>query len=186
MPSIAGKLLVASRKLRDPNFARSVVLMIEHSLEGALGLILNRPSPNTVAALWESIGEPHLANDQLVYLGGPVPGPLIVLHTSQELGEKPVLPGLFMSVQKDVIEQIVRTPEIPHRLYSGHSGWGANQLEAELEAGGWVVGPALLEDPLAPDSQVGQLWDRVLHRISLSIMLPGIPPDRLPPESNWN
>lgn len=186
MPSIAGKLLVASRKLRDPNFARSVVLMIEHSFEGALGVVLNHPSHNTVAHLWESIGEPHVTNDQLVFVGGPVPGPLIALHTAEELGEKPVLPGLFMSVQKDVIEQIVRTPDISQRLYSGHSGWGANQLEAELEAGGWVVGPALLEDPLVADDEVDLLWDRVLHRISLGIMLPGIPPDRLPPESRWN
>lgn len=186
MAYIAGKLLVASRQLRDPNFARSVVLMIEHSHDGALGVVLNRPSRKTVCDVWESIGAGPVDNHFPVYLGGPVPGPLIALHDAEELGEKRVLDGLYMSVQKDVIEQIVRTPEIALRLYSGHSGWGSGQLEGELQAGGWHTIAAQRDDVFLPLDEIEELWDRVLKRIALGIMLPGISADKLPPDASWN
>jgi putative transcriptional regulator len=186
MDSIAGKLLVASRALRDPNFARSVVLMLEHTAEGALGLVINRPSPRTVAEIWSSIGEPDVTNTDLVYLGGPVPGPLVALHKTEELGEKQVLPGLYMSVQKDSLEQLVRTPDIELRLYSGHSGWGSGQLEGELKAGGWLVGRARVGDVFAEGDALEGLWGHVLARINREILLPQLPADRLPPDPHLN
>lgn len=186
MESISGKLLVASRALRDPNFARTVVLMLEHSSEGALGVVLNRPSPRTVADVFSSIGEPDVTNSDLVHLGGPVPGPLIALHQAEELGEKQILPGLYMSVQKESLEQLVRTPEVVQRLYSGHSGWGGGQLEGELKAGGWLVGPAQLDDMFCEEEELERLWNRVLARINLGIILPTLPADRLPPDPRLN
>jgi len=186
MPSLSGKLLVASRLLRDPNFARTVVLLLEHSDEGALGVILNRPSPKTVRHVWESIDEPECDNDDLIYLGGPVQGPLIALHATEELGEKQVLPGIFMSVQKESIEQLVRSPELPARLYSGHSGWGGSQLEGELKEGGWHTVAARPDDLLRDDDTNESLWADTLQRISLDILMPGISPDDLPPDPSWN
>jgi putative transcriptional regulator len=183
---IAGKLLVASRHLRDPNFLRTVVLMLEHSQEGALGVVLNRPSAKTVCDVWESLGEGPIDNLDSVYLGGPVPGPLIALHATEELGEKAVLPGLFMSVQREVIEQLVHTPDTRLRLYSGHAGWGSGQLESELKAGGWYTIAACSEDVLFELDEIDNLWDRVLTRIALKIMLPGIALDQLPPDASWN
>ena len=186
MSSIAGKLLVASRQLRDPNFARVVVLMLEHSSEGALGVVLNRPSPKTVCDVWESLGEGPVDNEDPVFLGGPVPGPLIALHAIEELGEKSILPGLYMSVQKDVIEQLVRTPDTRLRLYSGHSGWGEGQLEGELKAGGWYTIDADSQDVFGNQDENELLWSEALKRIALAIMLPGVAPDELPPDPNWN
>ncbi|MGI9458049.1 MAG: YqgE/AlgH family protein [Aeoliella sp.] len=186
MSSIAGKLLVASRNLRDPSFAQAVVLMLEHSGEGALGVVLNRPSPKTVRDVWESLGEPECDNDDHLYLGGPVPGPLVALHAAEELGEKRVLPGLYMSVQRDCIEQLVRTPEINVRLYSGHAGWGDGQLEGELKAGGWHTVAAAADDVLRDDDATESLWADVLQRISLDILMPGVSPDDLPPDPSWN
>ena len=186
MESIAGKLLVASRQLRDPNFARTVVLMLEHSAEGALGLILNHPSPRTVAEVWDSIGAPEVPNNDLIHIGGPVPGPLVALHQAEELGEKQILPGLYMSVQKDSLEQLVRTPEVVQRLYSGHSGWGAGQLEGELKSGGWLVGNSMVDEVFAQGPALEGMWDNVLARINLNILLPGVPPERLPPDPHLN
>lgn len=186
MAYIGGKLLVASRSLRDPNFARTVVLMIEHSDEGALGVVLNRPSRKTVDDVWESVGEPPLGNHDLVYLGGPVQGPLIAVHAAEELGEKEVLPGVFMSVERSVLEQLVQTPESQARLYSGHSGWGGGQLEGELRAGGWHVIDAVAGDAFTPPDENDLLWERVLNRLALGIMLPGIPTEELPPDPLWN
>ncbi len=186
MSFIAGKLLVASRQLGDPNFAHTVVLILEHSHEGALGVVLNRPSPKSVCDIWESLGEGLVENDDPVLLGGPVPGPLIALHAIEELGEKTVIAGLFMSVQKDVIEQLVHTPDTRLRLYSGHSGWGSGQLEEELKAGGWHTIAACTEDVFGDLEQIDLLWQQVLKRIALKIMLPSIPPDELPPDPSWN
>ncbi len=160
--------------------------MLEHSHEGALGVVLNRPSPKTVDDVWQSLGEDPVDNLDPVFLGGPVPGPIIAVHATEELGEKPVMPGVYMSVQKDVIEQLVRTPDTRLRLYSGHSGWGGGQLEDELKAGGWHTADACTHDVFNTADEIDHLWQRVLERIALEIMLPGIPKDDLPPDPSWN
>ena len=137
---------------------------------------LNRVTDKTVSDVWHAIGEFACDNPQPVNSGGPVPGPLIALHKWEELGEKQVLPGVFMSVQKDVLDQIVSTPDGQFRVFSGHAGWGSGQLEGELEAGGWVTGPAEADDVFDADALEGDdrpLWHTVLNRIGLSIMLPG-------------
>jgi putative transcriptional regulator len=189
MKSLAGQLLVASRHLTDPNFARTAVLIIEHGDEGSLGVVLNRITSKTVRDVWHSIGEFECDNPQPVNSGGPVPGPLIALHTWEELGEKQVLPGVYMSVQKDVLDQIVTTADGQFRVYSGHSGWGSGQLEAELEAGGWVTGPARVTDVFESETLEGDdrpLWHEVLNRIGLSIMLPGESSEIQPGDSSMN
>lgn len=160
--------------------------MLEHSSEGALGVVLNRPAPKTVSEVWESLGEGAIENDDPVFLGGPVPGPLIALHATEELGEKTVIPGLFMSVQRDVIEQLVHTPDTRLRLYSGHSGWGAGQLESELKAGGWYTIAATANDVFGTPEEIDLLWTQVLKRVALKIMLPGVAPDKLPSDPSWN
>ncbi len=189
MSSLAGKLLVASRSLRDPNFARTAVLMIEHGDDGAFGVVLNRLTDKTVRDVWQAIGELDCDNSQPVNSGGPVPGPLVALHSCEELGEKQVLPGVYMSVQKDVLDQIVSTESGDFRVYSGHSGWGGGQLESEIEAGGWVTGPAMPSDVFDAESLAGDgtpLWHTVLNRIGLSIMLPDAGPLNRPGNSAMN
>lgn len=183
MNSLAGHLLTASRQLRDPNFTRTVVLLLEHGDEGALGVVLNRLGDRTVSEVWETIDAPACECDQLINIGGPVPGPLIALHTSDLLGEKQVLPGLYMSLQRDTIDQLVRQDEHEFRLYSGNSGWGGGQLEGEMQVGGWLTTPAKLDDVFAhPDA----LWRSVANRIGLGIMLPGADPNKLPKDPSVN
>ena len=78
--SLAGHFLVASRYLRDPNFAQSVVLMIHHDQQGAMGVVINRPADKTIREVWEIIGNDPCDRDDLIYIGGPVPGPLVAVH----------------------------------------------------------------------------------------------------------
>ena len=78
--SLKGKLLVASPAILDPNFRRTVVLMTEHGDEGAMGLILNRPTENTVAEVWKMIGEEEVECPQPIFFGGPVSGPLVSIE----------------------------------------------------------------------------------------------------------
>ncbi len=183
MGTLAGKLLIASRKLRDPNFRQTVVLLLEHNDDGALGVILNRPTDRTISEVWEAVDFDPCDNEQLLNQGGPVPGPLIALHTSEELSEKTLLPGLFLSMQKETVDPLVRQTKYPFRLYSGNSGWGGGQLEEELQQGGWLSGPAKRSDVFA-DAE--KLWPQVTNRIALDIIAPGIDPKQLPPDPSVN
>ena len=183
MKPLSGKLLVASRKLRDSNFLRTVVLLLEHNEDGALGVILNRMADKTVAQVWDAIDADPCDNEQNLNVGGPVPGPLIALHTSESLADNRVLPGLFVSMQREAVDQLVRQQEHPFRLYSGNSGWGGGQLEDELERGGWLTAPAQAADVFfEPDT----LWPEVTRRVGLSIVLPGIDPDDAPSDPTLN
>jgi len=183
MKPLAGKLLVAAPQLQDPNFAQTVVLMLRHEDEGALGVILNRPGDKTVDDVWEMIDKQPFGRDQFVHVGGPVPGPLIALHNQEPLGESQVLRGLYMSMQRDSIEQLVQTPEAEFRLYSGHAGWGGGQLEGELTAGGWLTSAAVCDDVFAAAES---LWKHVCNRIGRGIVAPNIRPEQIPPDPSVN
>ncbi|MBX3424376.1 MAG: YqgE/AlgH family protein [Pirellulales bacterium] len=183
MKSLAGKFLVASPHLKDPNFARTVVLMLRHNEDGALGVVLNRPGDKTVREVWELIDAAEVDCDDDMYLGGPVPGPLIAIHDQPDLADEEVLPGVFMSMQRDPIDALVRTPSAEFRLFSGHSGWGGGQLEGELELGGWLVDSASAEEVFG---DFESLWRNVCKRIGRNIAAPGINPEAIPEDPELN
>lgn len=158
MSRLEGRLLVATPRLVDPNFWRTVVLVLQHDEEGSLGLVLNRPTLEPVEAHIPAWG-PLAAPPGRVHYGGPVePEMAIGLGAGQE-GEPTAVPGLS-------IVDLADEPG-PHpatiRVYSGYSGWGAGQLEAEIADGSWYVLPASPDDPF--DRPEGQ-WSRVLRRQS--------------------
>jgi putative transcriptional regulator len=181
--SLTGHLLVASRYLRDPNFVRSVVLMIHHDHEGAVGVVINRPSQRTIREVWELKGFDPCDRDDRIFVGGPVEGPLVAVHVQEPFSEREILPGLYCSMHRDAVDLIVRKREEPLRLYSGHAGWGSGQLEGELEAGGWLYTRATKEDVFA---DYDSIWKSVTQRIGLEIMAPDLTPDRLPPDPSLN
>ena len=182
MNSIAGQLLVASRHLRDTNFLRTVVLMVHHDNDGALGLVLNRPGDKTIAEVWERTEQPPCDNPLPIHIGGPVPGPLMALHTHEHLAETEVIPGLYFATHKDALDELVRQDE-PFRLYAGHAGWGGGQLDGEMDVGGWLTTPATLDDVWADSDTV---WRSVTQRIGLDIIAPDIDPKHVPRDPNWN
>jgi putative transcriptional regulator len=161
--SLRGKLLIASPALVDPNFARTVVLITEHNDEGAMGVVLNRPSETSVDEV-----APELAgvviDDEPVFIGGPVqPQALVVLAEFADLDAAAWLVVAdvgFVAAQTegDRLEQAVRRG----RVYAGYSGWGAGQLEGELAEEAWIVEPPLASE-LFPDDPLG-LWQGVLAR----------------------
>ena len=181
--SLAGHFLVASRYLRDPNFARSVVLMIHHDHEGAMGVVINRPSDKTVREIWDMIGNDPCDRDDRIFIGGPVPGPLVAVHDQQAFSEHQVLPGLFVATHRDALDLIVRKMDHPVRLCSGHAGWGGGQLEGELEAGGWLSTRATKDDVFADHETI---WKTVTQRIGLEIMAPDLDLEHVPPDPSMN
>ena len=165
--SLRGRLLVATPVLLDPNFTRTVVLMLEHSEDGAVGVVLNRPSPLTAA---ESLTawEPVCVDPAVVFVGGPVqPGGVIGLaevsmHPSTATDGLTVLwPGLgTVDLDRD---PALLTPSVDRvRCFAGYSGWGPLQLEGELAQGSWFVVDADPADLWT--SHPEELWSRVLRR----------------------
>ncbi len=158
-----GILLIAPPMLEDPNFWRTVVLLCAHSDDGSFGLILNRP---TTLTLREVLDVPVAYP---LSMGGPVqPETLHILHRlGNEIPEaQPVINGVYWGGEVDALLDRLRTdPPDPDdmRFFLGYSGWAPGQLEAEYEAGGWILAPAdatnVFED--APE----QLWRTVLRRM---------------------
>ena len=183
MTSLAGNFLVASPHLRDPNFVRSVVLMIQHEEQGALGVVLTRPGDKSVRQVWDLIEFPPVECEDPVYVGGPVSGPLIAVHTREDGSDYEVLPGLYVSTHNESVDELVRRHEGSFRLFSGHAGWGGGQLEGELEVGGWLSTPATVEDTF---SDCETLWQRVARRIGLEIIAPGVDDKRIPRDPSLN
>jgi putative transcriptional regulator len=155
MESLRGRLLLAGPGLLDPNFFRSVVLVLEHSEEGAVGIVLNRPTDlpvEDVLAPWAST----VSTPPVVFVGGPVaPGTAIALGRSRDV--EPLL-GAFGMVDLD--EDPGRWHDV--RLFSGYSGWGPGQLELELAEDAWLVLEPRPED--VATAAVDDLWSRVLAR----------------------
>jgi putative transcriptional regulator len=154
--SLAGQLLIAPADLDDPDFVRTVVLVIQHSQEKAFGVIVNRPASRTVREAWSGKGRPD--NGPGLWSGGPVPGPLVALHDDPSLAELEVLSGVYYAVQKKNLEKLLKRPCGLLKMFDGHSGWGPGQLERWIEAGRWVVATATPETVF--DSLPG-LWERV-------------------------
>jgi len=159
--SLRGHLLVAAPVLHDPNFARSVVLIAEHTDEGALGVVLNRPSESTVAEVVPAL-EGIVAPDETVFSGGPVePSGVMVLAEFADPADAalPVDGDLgFVALEADLGE--VETHRA--RAFAGHAGWGPGQLDAELEEETWFVASFDREDAFAEEPDA--LWSRVLER----------------------
>jgi putative transcriptional regulator len=162
MTSLQGQLLIASPHLNDGNFFRSVVLMVKHDDDGALGLILNQATSKTVRELWQMVADEDVDCDQPLYLGGPVSGPLVCLHQRKSCAEAEIIAGVYFAAHKDMLRKIVTQPSKQFRLYTGYSGWGAGQLEEEMRAGGWLTLPASYDLVFSsPD----ELWDEVVQCI---------------------
>ena len=167
MHSLKGHLLVASPHLLDPNFVRTVVLLIHHSEEGAFGVVLNRPADNTIKELWEQVGETPCESDRRVNVGGPVAGPLMAVHTDKHLGELEILPGVYFAAQRDHLEELFGQKERPYLVFVGHSGWGGGQLENELKEGAWLTTPATADQVFDDDAD---LWKKVAQHIGESVL----------------
>lgn len=160
---LGGRLVVATPGLTDGNFAHTVVLVLEHHDEGAIGLVLNRPSEAAVAdALpdWATLA----TAPAVVFLGGPVQREAVIglAHTSASGEDTPqILPGVgVIDLGGDPALLTDRIDDV--RIFAGYAGWGGGQLEEEIAAGGWFVLDARVDDVFAtyPD----ELWRRVLRR----------------------
>ena len=162
MESLKGHLLVASTYLPDPNFAKTIVLIVEHDENGALGIVLNRPSKHQLKDVWKNVTDETCHSRQLLRLGGPMGGPLMAIHTEELLADKPVIPGVYFSTEKENLLKLVKLDDEPYRFFSGYAGWGEGQLDGEVTSGDWLTMPAT-SDFLFSDG--GDPWSEMLRAI---------------------
>jgi putative transcriptional regulator len=176
--SLRGKLILASPALQDPNFMRTVVLIAEHTDEGAMGLVLNRPALTTVEEAVPDLSWLTGADD-LVYVGGPVAETAVIVLAEWD---EPSLAGAmveddlgFVGSDADQPDQLAGAIRRA-RVFAGHAGWGPGQLEAELAEESWIVEPPRREEIFTDDPET--LWSAVLRRKgSQFALLATMPPD---------
>jgi putative transcriptional regulator len=183
-PLSRGRILLAREGLADPNFAESVILLVQYdTTHGSLGLMLNRRTEIPLSRLFPKIK--HVPADP-VYLGGPVA--LTAVQALLRLPQKaeqatPILADLYVTGKKELIEKSMaaRLGPSQFRLYLGSAGWAPGQLEREIEQGAWSVFPGRL--PIVFDGDPDSLWSRLIQQSHLQIALApaptscsGIPP----------
>jgi putative transcriptional regulator len=181
MDSTRGQLLIAGPALIDPNFWRTIVLIVEHTEEGALGLVLNRPSETSVGDAVPQLDGLLDGGDRL-FIGGPVqPSSVIVLAQFEDAGD-----AALIAFEDVGVLGTGSSPEEPvagvrrGRAFVGHAGWGPGQLDGELERGDWILERATIEDAFSADP--GSLWSAVLTRKGGSYALIA----RMPPDPSMN
>jgi putative transcriptional regulator len=164
--SLAGQLLVAAPPLVDPNFDRTVILLLEHDdVDGALGVVLNRPTDigaDEPVAGWG----PLTAAPGVVFVGGPVHTTAAIALARLRDDVEPAADEIeragvvVIDLGQDPDDVARRVTEV--RLYAGYAGWGPGQLEAEIDEGAWFVVEPAPDDVLTRDP--GELWRRVMGR----------------------
>jgi putative transcriptional regulator len=164
VPPSKGTLLVATPPLADPNFDRAVVLLLEHSDSGSIGLVLNRPTGTPVAAAlpgWELL----TADPSTVFVGGPVAEDAAIAlgvarHEAAGAGWSAVVGSVgTIDLHRDPDDVAADITDV--RIFAGYAGWGPGQLQTELDANAWIVAAAHPDDAYGdPDD----LWRRVLLR----------------------
>lgn len=165
-----GKFLVASRQLQDPNFRETVVLLIEYGMDGAMGLVINRPSAVKLTTVFPDIEELKQREDT-IYVGGPVAvNQLLLLIRSPKMveGATEIVPEVYISSRWKVLEGLMKekaTKDERFRLFAGYAGWAPSQLDFERTRGDWHV---LKADAEAVFSQnPSELWPELIRRATV-------------------
>jgi putative transcriptional regulator len=172
--SLAGQLLVATPEMSDPRFRRTVILMVRHNKDGALGIAINRPAKELpVAKLLEALGLDGKGSEGTVRLfaGGPVQQDAgFIVHSAEyhRPGTVDIDGHVAMTTNPEVLRDIGRHRGPRQSLVAfGYAGWGPGQLEAELTLGGWFTVPE--DSNLVFDADRDKLWDEAMKHRTISL-----------------
>lgn len=181
-----GVFLIASENLSDPNFSQTVVLLLEYDESGAIGLIINRPTGVSLAALLSQV-EDLKDRDELVFLGGPVGRTqlfLLVRSASRPPHSEEIVDGVYASTSLQTLREVIaeESAAAAFQAYAGYAGWAPGQLDAELLRGDWLVAPADSETVFDKASE--SIWPELIRQNrGLWVYRRTDPPVLLPPPS---
>ena len=165
----AGKVLVASRNLGDPHFAKTVILLVRYDAQGVLGLVLNRRTDVPLSRVLDSLKAAKGRSDP-VYLGGPLEtAAALALYQSpaKPEGAEHVFGGVYLINSKPLFEQTMSAqpkPDVFH-VYLGYAGWTQDQLRQEVELGAWFIFPA--EAGTVFDADPDSLWPEMIRKTEM-------------------
>jgi len=179
MDTLQGKILLASSRLMDSNFVHTVILMVQHDENGALGLVLNRPLELSVREACETALEMPCEADGVIHQGGPCEGPLMVVHQDVTAGQVKVFEGVYFTAEKSQIEGILAQSSPRAKFFVGYSGWGPNQLQTEMQTGSWVTVSGRQEYIFNDNVD----WQKLMIQATLGQY---IDPDRIPSDPSVN
>ena len=168
--SLAGYLLVAAPGVQDPVFARSVCIIVEHSKEQTIGIMLNRRLSIETESLWDQLleGAAKPSNSiSHVNFGGPQNGPVLAIHDNQMFAEGGNSQGIYMSAQSETLKKLAQSTPDHCRLFIGHAVWQVSQLETEIIHGDWHVLPAVPELVFADEHT---MWARGIQVVGNGII----------------
>lgn len=174
---LSKQFLIAMPGLHDPNFSHTVIFLCDHNPQGAMGLLINRPTPMNLGDLAVQLGidpdEPDMAARTHVYYGGPVqPEQGFVLHTPQGEWDNTLTLGtdLALTISQDIIEAISHGlgPE-KFMITLGYAGWGAGQLEEEIAANSWLNSPA--DNRIIFDTPQDERWTTAAALLGIELSL---------------
>ncbi len=169
-----GKFLVASRRLQDPNFRETVVLLIDYGLDGAMGLVINRPSAVKLVTVFPDIKALKQRKDT-IFVGGPVEAnKMLLLIRSPRMpeGADEVTAGVYISSSWKVLEGLMKktaTKDERFRLFAGYAGWAPSQLDFERTRGDWYVLKADAETVFSQNPS--ELWPELIRRVTAKWVL---------------
>jgi putative transcriptional regulator len=167
--SLAPTLLLSMPQLNDPNFKRSVVLLCEHSTEGAFGLVLNRPTHTPAAAVIDL--HPPLAShsDLQLWVGGPVEpqrGWILVGEQPEDAESVKVTEGLYLSASPNLLRRLLEGPSVRYsRFFIGYAGWGPGQLDSEMIQSAWLTSD--VDVGLIFDVDAEAMWEAAIRRMGV-------------------
>lgn len=162
-----GKILISEPFLNDPNFKRTIILLSEHTEEGSVGFVLNKPTEYKINQLIDDFPE----FDAQVYYGGPVQ-----LNTLQFLyrnevdniidGSLEILPGLYLGGSFDILRTLIEAGKVKpadFRFFLGYSGWGEDQIKDELELNSWILTETSIDNIFSEEPD--KLWREILKKM---------------------
>lgn len=162
--NLNGKLLIATPNLRDPNFAKTVIAIVNYSKEGTTGLVLNTPvdtknRPDIQMAWINMFGHQSEYKMDRLYIGGPVPCNLMLAHNCPNFSDTEIAPGTYVTTDRKSLTEIVQRSDVSFRCFAGYAGWSSGQLEAELMHGSWYV-VNNTSDSMFYDCEPNEFWER--------------------------
>lgn len=161
-----GKFLVASRQIRDPRFMETVILLLQHDLNGTVGLVVNRPTTARISDFLPEIKEQH-GEEHFTYIGGPVDMNqihLLIRQPDRPEESQGIFDDVYVSSSRAVLERLIKKPDrkVKFRAYAGYAGWVFGQLEHEVMRGEWRVMQADAETIF--NKSAAEVWPDLIRK----------------------
>lgn len=162
--NLAGFLLVAAPSWQHEHYGQSVCLVVHHSPERAIGVVLNRHLPVPAGELWQKLAGDKPVRTAAINFGGPQAGPVVAVHDRRELAEFTSAEGVYFAAQIQNLKQLAASPtdEAQVKIIVGQADWGAGELDRQFADGNWFPLPVSSGLVFADDSE---MWPRAMHRV---------------------